>query len=41
MTAHSSAMRAVWCSGATQLPARTLRFRVTAATAAPVTDGFG
>ena len=41
MTAHSSAMRATWCSGATQLPARTPRFFVTAATAAPVTEGFG
>lgn len=41
MTAHSSAMRAVWWSGVTQEPARTERFRVTAATAAPVTEGFG
>jgi hypothetical protein len=41
ITAHSSAMRAGWCSGATQDPARTPMLRVTAATAAPVTDGFG
>ena len=41
MTAHSSAIRAGWCRGATQLPARTLMLWVTAATAAPVTEGFG
>ncbi len=41
MTAHSSAMRAGWCRGATQDPARTPMFCVTAATAAPVTEGFG
>ena len=41
ITAHSSAIRAGWCSGATQLPARTPMRLVTAATAAPVTEGFG
>ncbi len=41
ITAHSSAMRAGWCRGATTLPERTSRFLVTAATAAPVTAGFG
>lgn len=41
ITAQSSAMRAGWCSGATQDPARTEMLRVTAATAAPVTAGFG
>ena len=40
-TDHSSAMRTGWCSGATTLPARTPTRSVTAATAAPVTAGFG
>ena len=39
--AHSSAIRAGWCSGATQLPERTPIFFVTAATAAPVNAGLG
>ena len=39
--AHSSAILAGWCSGATMLPARTPMVFVTAAAAAPVTAGFG
>ena len=41
MTAHSSAILSGWCSGATTLPDRTSMFFVTAATAAPVTEGLG
>ncbi len=41
ITAHSSAIRAGWCKGATQLPERTPIFFVTAAIAAPVTEGLG
>ena len=40
-TAHSSATRSDECSGQTTLPARIPTRSVIAATAAPVTAGFG
>ena len=40
-TDHSSATRMGLCSGRTTEPARIWTFRVSTASAAPVTDGFG